>query len=37
SSSESISKGNVKFVVGVLLVFIDRVIDASLASLGLAF
>ena len=37
SSSESISKGNVKFVAGVLLVFIDRVIDASLASLGLAF
>ncbi|EGF0023676.1 conjugal transfer protein TraQ, partial [Escherichia coli] len=36
-SSESISKGNVKFVAGVLLVFIDRVIDASLASLGLAF
>ncbi|EOU6406576.1 conjugal transfer protein TraQ, partial [Escherichia coli] len=26
-----------KFVAGVLLVFIDRVIDASLASLGLAF
>ncbi|HFV6474991.1 TPA: conjugal transfer protein TraQ, partial [Escherichia coli] len=25
------------FVAGVLLVFIDRVIDASLASLGLAF
>ena len=33
----ALSKGNVKFVAGVLLVFIDRVIDASLASLGLAF
>ena len=37
SASESISKGNVKFVAGVLLVFNDRVIDATLASLGIAF
>ncbi|WP_218451708.1 conjugal transfer protein TraQ [Salmonella enterica] len=37
SASETISKGNVKFIAGVLLVFIDRVLDALLASIGLAF
>ncbi|EIE5972212.1 conjugal transfer protein TraQ, partial [Salmonella enterica] len=37
SASETISKGNVKFIAGVLLVFIDRVLDAILASIGLAF
>ncbi|HFL2923347.1 TPA: conjugal transfer protein TraQ [Salmonella enterica] len=37
SASESVSRGNVKFIAGVMLVFIDRVIDAALASLGFVF
>ena len=37
SASESISKGNVRFIAGVMLVFIDRVLDALLASIGLVF
>ncbi|HIC1790485.1 TPA: conjugal transfer protein TraQ [Escherichia coli] len=37
SASETVSKGNVKFIAGVILVFIDRVLDALLASTGLAF
>ncbi|EPE8863143.1 conjugal transfer protein TraQ, partial [Escherichia coli] len=37
SASESVSKGNVKFIAGVLLVFIDRVLNALLASIGIVF
>lgn len=37
SASESVSRGSVKFIAGVLLVFIDRVLDAALTSLGIAF
>ncbi|MGS9149776.1 conjugal transfer protein TraQ, partial [Salmonella enterica subsp. enterica serovar Infantis] len=37
SASESVSKGNFKFIAGVLLVFIDLVLNALLASIGIVF